>query len=137
MQGMITVNLHAAGGVSTWHLWSEAKHAQASSELASNAEQIKGEHIRARGSGPELLVPEHKSGGLGVAKFNLVNDANIHLCSRVMDFDTMHALFPCQGCVALCTEASDRIDAAYAWQCFFMFMLTCSHHGYAGYSQLV
>ncbi len=63
----------------TWHLGPETQETHACSELAPNAQQIKGQDIGSRGCGTQLLLPENKAWCFWVAVLNVVCNANIHL----------------------------------------------------------
>ncbi len=63
----------------TWHLGPETQETHACSELAPNAQQIKGHNIRSRGCGAQLLFPENKAWCCWVAVLNVTCNANIHL----------------------------------------------------------
>ena len=63
----------------TWHLGPETQETHACSELAPNAQQIKGQDIGSRGCGAQLLLPENKAWCCWVAILNVIRNADIHL----------------------------------------------------------
>lgn len=59
-----------------------ANGAEACTDLAPEAEQVKGEGVGSGRGGTQLLLPKHEARGLGIAKDQVLLAASIHLRTR-------------------------------------------------------
>ena len=95
-----------------------ADRSEACPDLAKDAEQVKRDDVEARGRRTQLLVPEHKAWGGGVAKDEVLVHTRIDLCTGKGGVPCGHWLLLGGTSVTVaCSHAGEwRRGEAVVWQ---------------------